>query len=72
MDNNELKFKMLLFRRIYIYIYIYIYICIYIYITNMYLESYMSRVLYIPKYRANKDKDYGTCKVGIAASIKSK
>ena len=23
----------------------------------MYLESYMSRVLDIPKYRANKDKD---------------
>ena len=30
---------------------------IYIYIPNMYLESYMSRVLDIPKYRANKDKD---------------
>jgi hypothetical protein len=36
---------------------IYIYIYIYIYIPNMYLESYMSRVLDIPKYRANKDKD---------------
>ena len=24
---------------------------------NMYLESYMSRVLDIPKYRADKDKD---------------
>ena len=24
----------------------------------MYLESYMSRVLDIPKYRANKDKDF--------------
>ena len=35
----------------------YIYIYIYIYIPNMYLESYMSRVLDIPKYRANKDKD---------------
>jgi hypothetical protein len=34
-----------------------IYIYIYIYIPNMYLESYMSRVLDIPKYRANKDKD---------------
>jgi hypothetical protein len=33
------------------------YIYIYIYIPNMYLESYMSRVLDIPKYRANKDKD---------------
>jgi hypothetical protein len=27
------------------------------YIPNMYLESYMSRMLDIPKYRANKDKD---------------
>jgi hypothetical protein len=27
------------------------------YIPNMYLESYMSRVFDIPKYRANKDKD---------------
>jgi hypothetical protein len=35
----------------------YIYIYIYIYIPNMYLESYMSRVLDIPKYRANKYKD---------------
>ena len=34
-----------------------IYIYIYIYIPNMYVESYMSRVLDIPKYRANKDKD---------------
>ena len=34
-----------------------LYIYIYIYIPNMYLESYMSRVLDIPKYRANKDKD---------------
>ena len=42
---------------IYIYVYVYEYIYIYIYIPNMYLESYMSRVLDIPKYRANKDKD---------------
>ena len=28
-----------------------------IYIIYIYLESYMSRVLDIPKYRANKDKD---------------